>query len=95
MRKKARAFVREVFPHRTPRAPERASRAVKYGTLFNLMFQSLAGLLVSLSVNYKVATRITLIFLPPTPSSLAFPSVLSSFCSFSARADTSGVRQAC
>lgn len=54
--------------------------AVKYRTVFNLILQSLAGVLVSLSANYKVATWITRSFSPffSDFTSLVF-SPLSSF----------------
>lgn len=54
-------------------ALEHAGVAVKYRTLFNLMFQLLAGFLVSLSVNYKVATPITFIFFPLHAFPLSLP----------------------
>lgn len=54
-------------------ALEHAGVAVKYRTLFNLMFQPLAGFLVSLSVNYKVATPITFIFFPLHAFPLSLP----------------------
>lgn len=61
--------------------------AVKYRTVFNLILQSLAGVLVSLSANYKVATWITRSFSPfffqillPLSFPLSPPLFLQIFC---------------